>query len=309
MAEPFLSVVVPCFNEQEVVDELYRRLSAVCETYAGRGYELVLVDDGSQDATWEKITALNRQDGRVRGLRFSRNFGHGKALTAGLDAARGERIFIIDADLQDPPELLHDMMARMDGGADVVYGQRNKREGETWFKLVTARLFYRLLDGLSDLPIPRNTGDFRLINRRVLMALKSMPETARYIRGMVAWVGFRQEPLPYDRKGRFAGKTHYTLEKMLRLALDALTGFSNRPLRLAFYFGLLMLFGSMAFAVYVVWAYIEHDTVRGWASLALLFTASQAVQWFILGLIGEYLSRVFEESKQRPKYIIADELG
>ena len=242
----------------------------------------------------------------VRGVRFSRNFGHGMALTAGLDACRGERIFIIDADLQDPPELLPEMMARMDAGADVVYGQRSKREGETWFKIVTARLYYRLLDSLSDLAIPRDTGDFRLINRKVLEALRAMPETARYVRGMVAWVGFNQVPLPYERKGRFAGQTHYTLEKMIRLALDGMTGFSIRPLRLAFYFALLMLLVSGIVALLIIWDYIEHRTVRGWASLALLFTGAQAVQWFMMGLLGEYVGRIYQESKQRPKYIVAD---
>ena len=305
MLTPYLSVVVPCFNEEAVLTELYRRLNETCVPYADRGYEIVLVDDGSRDATWATIEGLHAQDPRVRGLRFSRNFGHGMALTAGLDACRGERIFIIDADLQDPPELLPDMMMRMDAGADVVYGQRVKREGEGWFKVVSARLFYRLLDSLSDLPIPRDTGDFRLMNRKVLNALRAMPETARYVRGMVAWVGFNQVPLPYERKSRFAGQTHYTLEKMLRLALDALTGFSNRPLRLAFYFALLMLLFSFIVFLIVVWAYIEHNTVRGWASLALLFTGSQALQWFMIGLLGEYVGRIYQESKQRPKYIVA----
>ena len=305
MSTPYLSVVVPCFNEEAVLDELYRRLTEACAPYVDRDYEIVLVDDGSRDATWANIQALHARDPRIHGLRFSRNFGHGMALTAGLDACKGERIFIIDADLQDPPELLPEMMARMDAGADVVYGQRVKREGESWFKVVSARLFYRLLDSLSDLPIPRDTGDFRLMNSKVLGALRAMPETARYVRGMVAWVGFNQVPLPYERKGRFAGQTHYTFEKMMRLALDALTGFSNRPLRLAFYFALLMLLFSVIVFFIVVWAYIEHNTVRGWASLALLFTGSQALQWFMMGLLGEYVGRIYQESKQRPKYIVA----
>ena len=303
----FLSVVVPCYNEEAVIEELYNRLSAVCAPYAESGYEILLIDDGSHDTTWQKIEALHKSDTHVSGIRFSRNFGHGMALTAGLDASRGKRIFIIDADLQDPPELLDDMMMKMNDGADVVYGQRIRREGESWFKRNTARYYYRLIDYLSDINLPKDTGDFRLINRRVLNALQSMPESARYVRGMVAWVGFKQVPIPYERKGRFAGATHYTLEKMIKLALDGLTGFSNRPLRMAFYLSLLMLMLSFLFFLYVMWSYIEHDTVRGWASLALLFTGSQALQWFMMGLLGEYIGRIYQESKQRPKYIIADQ--
>ncbi len=243
------------------------------------------------------------------GLCFSRNFGHGMALTAGLEACRGERVLIIDADLQDPPELLAGMMRAMDEGADVVYGRRIKRQGESWFKRMTAYVFYGLLSHLSDVAIPRDTGDFRLINRKVVQALNNMPETARYIRGMVAWVGFRQVPIDYVRDERFAGTTHYTLEKMLKLALDAITGFSDRPLRLAFYLGLLMILCSLFLLAYVLISYFHQDTVRGWASTAFIFVVCQAVQFFLLGLIGEYIGRTYQESKRRPKYIMLTSVG
>ena len=301
---PHLSVIVPCYNEQDVMPELYRRLSAACAPFAAQGYEIILIDDGSHDATWHMIAELNAKDPRVQGLSFSRNFGHGMALTAGLDMCRGDRVLIIDADLQDPPELLGQMMATMDQGADVVYGKRIKREGDSWFKRASAAFFYRLLNKLSAVTMPEDTGDFRLINRKVVNALRSMPETARYIRGMVTWVGFKQVPLEYERKERFAGETHYTLEKMLNLALDALTGFSNRPLRLAFYLGFLMLALSGALILYVIVVYFMDETVPGWASLAVLIVGLQAVQWLLLGLLGEYIGRIYQESKHRPNYII-----
>ena len=306
---PLLSIIVPCYNEEETLSELYRRLSEICAPYAGSGYEILLIDDGSKDGTWNVIRSLHATDARVNGVCFSRNFGHGMALTAGLELCRGERVLIIDADLQDPPELLPAMMRKMDEGADVVYGKRVSRAGETWFKRVSARFFYRLLNRISDVPMPEDTGDFRLMDRKVVQALKAMPETARYIRGMVAWVGFKQVPIEYERSARFAGATHYTLEKMLRLALDAITGFSNRPLRLAFYLGVLMLILSILLLIYVVGSYFLHDTVRGWASLICILVGTQAIQWLLIGLIGEYIGRIYQESKHRPNYIILDTAG
>lgn len=310
MTSPFLSIVVPCYYEEESLPELYRRLTETCAVYAEAGYEIVLVNDGSKDRTWEVISGLHAADSRVVGVSLSRNFGHSMALTAGLDVCRGERIMIIDADLQDPPELLPEMMAVMDAEkADVVYGKRLRREGETWFKRVSASLFYRMMNKISDVPMPKDTGDFRLINRRVVEALRAMPETARYTRGMVAWIGFKQIPLKYERKARFAGVTHYTFDKMLRLALDGITGFSIRPLRLGFYLGFFMIVMSFVLMAYIAYAYVTQDTVRGWASLALIVVMSQAVQWILLGLIGEYVGRIYQESKHRPKYFIADAVG
>ena len=218
---PYLSIVVPCYYEEESLPELYRRLSEVCAPYAAQGYEIVLVNDGSKDNTWPIICGFHAADPRVVGVSLSRNFGHSMALAAGLDVCRGDRVMIIDADLQDPPELLPEMLAVMDTEqADVVYGKRLRREGETWFKRISASIFYRLVNQISDVPMPKDTGDFRLVTRRVVEALKAMPESARYTRGMVAWIGFKQVALKYERKARFAGATHYTLDKMLRLALD-----------------------------------------------------------------------------------------
>ena len=291
------------------MSELYKRLSAACDAFSMQGYEIILVNDGSTDETWHHIRALAQQDTHIRGLCLSRNFGHSMALSAGLDAAKGERVLIIDADLQDPPELLPEMMRLMDEGADVVYGKRIMREAESLFKKASANLFYRLLNKVSEFPIPQDTGDFRLMKRRVVEEICAMPEYARYIRGMVAWVGFTQVALPYERKPRFAGNPHYTLNKMISLALDALTGFSVHPVRLAFYFGLLMLCGSVGLLLYIGISYAQDNTVRGWASLAFIIVISQAFQWMVLGLIGEYVGRIYQESKRRPHYIVKDVVG
>jgi len=306
---PHLSVVIPCYNEEASLHELYRRISEACAPYAVKGVEIIMVNDGSTDRSWAIIEALHAQDARVVGLCFARNFGHAMALTAGLEACRGERILIIDADLQDPPELLLGMMEKMDAGADVVYGKRISRSGETWFKRATASVFYKMLDHLSDIPIPRDTGDFRLMTRKVVDAVNVMPETARYIRGMVAWVGFRQVPIEYARDERFAGTTKYTLEKLLRLALDAITGFSDRPLRLAFYLGFSMMMLGAVILMYILISYVEHNTVRGWASMAFIFVIFQSMQFFLLGLIGEYIGRTYQETKRRPKYIMLTRVG
>lgn len=306
---PYLSIVVPCYNEEAVMNELYRRLSGACASYEAQGYEIILVNDGSADSTWLQIRALALKDAHVKGVCLSRNFGHSMAVTAGLDAARGERVMIIDADLQDPPELLPEMMKVMDEGADVVYGQRINREAESFFKKTSAALFYRMLSKMSEFPIPQDTGDFRLMRRRVVDEICAMPEYARYIRGMVAWVGFSQVALPYERKARFAGNPHYTLRKMINLALDAITGFSVYPVRLAFYLGLLMLVGSGGLLLYIGISYLHDNTVRGWASLAFIIVISQAFQWMVLGLIGEYVGRIYQESKGRPHYIIKELVG
>ncbi|MBY0406887.1 MAG: glycosyltransferase family 2 protein [Rickettsiales bacterium] len=305
----FLSVVVPCFNEEAVLPELYRRLSAVCAGLA-QPYEIILVDDGSEDASWDLISGYAASDKAVKGIHFSRNFGHSMAVTAGLKASNGAHVLILDADLQDPPELLSEMLALMDSAqADVVYGQRLAREAEGWGKRLTASLFYRLLNRISEFPIPRDTGDFRLMKRSVVREVCAMPEYARYIRGMVAWVGFRQVPLPYERKRRFAGNPHYTLGKMVNLAMDAITGFSVHPVRLAFYMGLFMLAASFGLFVYVMVSYLEEETVRGWASLAFILVFSQAFQWMMLGLMGEYIGRIYLESKRRPHYIVKETVG
>jgi dolichol-phosphate mannosyltransferase len=264
----------------------------------------VLVNDGSRDGTLAALQALADRDPHVVVVNLSRNHGHQLALTAGLSVARGDLIFILDADLQDPPELLPEMLARIEDGADVVYGQRRERAGESAFKKLSAKAFYRLISRLSAVDIPVDTGDFRLMTRRVLEVLAAMPEQHRFVRGMVSWVGFRQEPLLYDRDPRFAGETKYPLRKMIGFASDALTGFSVVPLRLAFYLGLLGGLASVALLLYSLIAYMLDDTVTGWTSMMTVVLFVSSIQMIMLGILGEYVGRIFMQSKQRPLFVI-----
>lgn len=305
-----LSIVIPCYNEEACLGELHDRVTAVARANFGMDYELVLVNDGSRDTTWTLMQQLAAIDPQLVAINLSRNHGHQIALTAGLDLCRGEIILIIDADLQDPPELLPAMLTMMETqGADVVYGLRRSRSGESISKKLSAAIFYRLLDQLTDIKIPLDTGDFRLMTRRGLDALLSMPEQARFIRGMVAWIGFRQLPFPYDRAERHAGETNYPLSKMLRLAFDAVTGFSTAPLRLATHAGLVLSGLALLLAAWFVIVWIRGHTVPGWTSLMLVVLGLGAVQMFVLGLIGEYLGRLYVEAKRRPLYLVADVLG
>jgi dolichol-phosphate mannosyltransferase len=249
---------------------------------------------------------LSEVDKHVVAINLSRNHGHQLALSAGLQMCRGERIFIIDADLQDPPELLPNMMERMNAGCDVVFGQRIKRESETMFKKVSAFAFYRLLNRLVDIDIPRDTGDFRLMSRRAVDILNSMPEHHRFIRGLVSWIGMRQEAIPYERAARFAGETKYPLSKMIRFAIDAITGFSIRPLRMASYFGICFGVATLFLLVYVLVQYLLGNTVEGWTSLAVIILALGSVQLFVAGVMGEYLGRLYMESKGRPLFVIQE---
>ena len=308
---PRLSIVAPCYNEEACLDVLYRRVSEAARQVAGDSYEVVLVDDGSRDRTWEMIEALAREDRHVLALKLSRNHGHQLALSAGLDLCRGELILIIDADLQDPPELIGPMIEKMEAEqADVVYAMRSQRKGETWAKRLTAKLFYRLLSLASDgTPIPLDTGDFRLMTRRALDVLQSMPEQSRFIRGMVAWIGFRQVPFLYDRAERHAGESKYPLGKMIRFALDAVTGFSTAPLRFASHVGLALTGASLLLFVYVAIGFLSGSAVQGWTSTMLVVVLLGAVQMFVLGMIGEYLGRLYVESKRRPLYLVADVAG
>jgi dolichol-phosphate mannosyltransferase len=307
---PALSIVVPCYNEAGCLPELHRRLSAAATTVTNNSYEIVLVNDGSRDGSWDSMRALAEADRHVVAINLSRNHGHQLALTAGLDLCQGNNILIIDADLQDPPELLGEMMATMQReSADVVYAVRRKRDGETMFKKATAALFYRALDRLTDTDIPIDTGDFRLMSRRALDALLSLPEQARFIRGMVAWVGFRQVPFVYDRAERLAGESKYPLSKMIAFALDAVTGFSTAPLRFASHVGLWLVAASVLLLIYIAIGFFTGSAVQGWTSLALIVVVLGAVQMFVLGMIGEYLGRLYIESKRRPLYIVADIAG
>ncbi|WP_243439561.1 glycosyltransferase family 2 protein [Fundidesulfovibrio soli] len=301
-----LSVVVPCFNEEPGLAELHRRVGAACASVAGSvaDYEIVLVDDGSSDGTWRAMQALAERDPRVLGVRLSRNYGHQIALTAGLNICSGDLILIIDADLQDPPELLPEMLAKVEEGCEVVYGRRRSRSGETYFKKATAKAFYRLLDRMVSVNIPRDTGDFRLITRKVLEALNSMPEQHRFIRGMVSWVGFRQAAIEYDRDSRFAGETKYPFRKMLNFAFDAITAFSVVPLKMATVLGFCMGVASLLGILYTVIGWLSGGTVQGWTSTMLAVLSVGSVQLIAIGIFGEYIGRMYMESKRRPLYIV-----
>jgi polyisoprenyl-phosphate glycosyltransferase len=305
-----LSIVVPCFNEEACLPELHQRLSAAAREAAGEDYELVLVNDGSRDETWPLMQGFAANDPHLVAVNLSRNHGHQLALTAGLDLCRGRSILIIDADLQDPPELLPAMLQAMrENHADVVYGVRKSRAGETAFKRATAHGFYRLLSRATDVEIPLDAGDFRLMSRRALDALLAMPEQARFIRGMVAWIGFKQIPFVYDRQERFAGVTKYPFGKMLRFALDALTSFSSAPLKLASHAGLLLSIGSVLLILYIGYAWLAGQSIQGWTSLMLVVVVLGAVQMFVLALMGEYIGRLYNEAKGRPLYIVQEIAG
>jgi dolichol-phosphate mannosyltransferase len=299
-----LSIVVPCFNEQDVLIELERRLCEVCDKNVPQAYEIILVNDGSRDQTGEIIAEMTRRNPRIVGVELSRNFGHQIALTAGLSFARGQRILIIDADLQDPPELLGEMLALMDRGANIVYGKRKIRQGEGRFKVKSAQLFYRILSRVTDVAIPLDTGDFRLIDRQALSVFLSMPEQYRFIRGMIAWIGLDQVELVYERRERFAGKTKYPFKKMLYFAIDAITGFSIAPLRIAFFLALLSIGLTVPIGIYAVVGWIRTSTVAGWTSLLLLFLFFSSIQLLCMSIVGEYVGRTYMQTKQRPLFVI-----
>lgn len=299
-----LSVVAPCYNERAGIAEFHRRVTVVCRAAAGNSYEILLINDGSTDGTLKVLMELADSDPHVVVVDLARNYGHQVALSAGLELCSGERILILDADLQDPPELLAQMMALMDDGFDVVYGQRRARDGEGWFKVASAKLFYRLLQKLVDVTLSMDTGDFRLMSRRALDHLNAMPERYRFIRGMVSWIGLRQTAILYDRDKRFAGETHYTLRKMVSLALDAVTSFSTVPLRFASHMGFAMGFLGILGLGYTVWSWASGNAVPGWTSLAVLSLIIGSGQFLVLGIFGEYLGRMYMETKRRPLYIV-----
>lgn len=264
----------------------------------------MLVNYGSRDSTWPAMIDVAQRDRHVVAVNLARNFGKEMALSAGLAEAPGERVLIIDADLQDPPELLKPMMAKMDGGADVVYGLRPDREGESWPKRAASAAFYRVLGWLTDIPIAHDAGDFRLLNRRVVDVLLAMPESHRYVRGLVSWVGMRQEPIEYRRPPRHAGKTKFTPGKLIALAFDAVSAFSIRPLRLASYLGLFAGVGGFLLLVYVIWSWLAGAAVQGWTSLMVVVLLLNSATLMVIGIMGEYLGRTYLESKRRPLYVI-----
>ena len=300
-----LSVVAPCYNEALGLAEFHRRVSTACRNVVAE-YEIVLVNDGSRDNTWSVMNQLAAADPHVVAINLARTYGHQIVLTAGLQFARGERVLIIDADLQDPPELVGDMMQRMDEGADVVYGKREIRQGEGWFKRMTASLFYRMLGQLIEIEIPRDAGDFRLLSRRALEVLNSMPEHDRFIRGMVSWIGLRQVPVSYIRAPRFAGASNYPFRKMFGFAVDAITGFSIRPLRLASYLGVVLGIVGLSSMIYILWGLVVGHVVQGWASVMTAVVLLSSCHLIMLGIIGEYLGRLYLQAKNRPLFVVAE---
>jgi glycosyltransferase involved in cell wall biosynthesis len=303
-----LSVVVPVYNEEDNVPELHRRLTGTLSG-AVESYEIVLVDDGSHDRTWEIVRDLAARDPRVKGVSFSRNFGHQMAFTAGVEWASGDAVVIMDADLQDPPELLPELLARWREGYDVVYAVRARRAGETAFKLFTAAAFYRLLRRITRVDIPVDTGDFRLMSRKAVDAFRRMPERHRFTRGMVAWLGFKQVGVAYNRAARHAGETKYPLRKMLRLASDGITAFSYVPLQLATWVGLAVTaLAAVALAAGAV-AGLAWGGVPTWAFAAAGLALLGGVQLVAVGLLGEYVGRVFDEVKRRPLYLVRETVG
>ncbi len=305
MTAAALSVIVPCYNEAQGLTETCKRITAACQASACGDFEILLINDGSTDATLAVMQGLCATTQHIIAVNLSRNFGHQMALTAGLSLCAGERALILDADLQDPPEHLAAMMKIMDTTkADVVYGQRTARAGESWFKRVSAALFYRLLGRLADTTIPKDTGDFRLISRRTIDLLNRMPEQSRFLRGMIGWIGLTQVAFPYERQPRAAGVTQYPLRKMIRFALDAVTSFSIIPLRLASYGGALLGVLGLTLLAYVMRAWLAGETVQGWTSLMVVVLVMGSVQLLCLGVLGEYLGRLYIESKRRPPFIV-----
>jgi dolichol-phosphate mannosyltransferase len=302
---PELSVVIPAFNEEQNVEPMYERLVAALDGVV-ESLEILFVDDGSKDGTWQRVSALSERDPRVRGVRFARNFGHQAALTAGVDLAKGRGVVIIDADLQDPPEVIPEMVERWRDGYEVVYGQRAEREGESAFKLATAAVFYRLLARITSVEIPVDTGDFRLMGERALTAFRALPERNRFIRGLVSWIGFPQIAVQYRRSARLAGDTKYPLKKMIRFALDGITSFSFLPLRLATILGFAVSFSAFVYIAVVLVLKAVGVSWSGYTSLMASILFLGGVQLLMIGLLGEYLARVFDEVKRRPLYLVGD---
>jgi dolichol-phosphate mannosyltransferase len=312
MSFPRLSLVIPVYNEEATLPELDRRLRTFLSALSsvGEAWEVVFVDDGSKDRSRELLLELARGEQRYRVIGFSRNFGHQVAITAGMDRAEGDAVVVMDADLQDPPEVVSSMLEKFESGFDVVYAVRNKRKGETWFKLLTAAAFYRIMRKVTGIQIPLDAGDFRLMSRAVILTLRALREKHRFVRGMVAWVGFRQTAVLYDRDARFAGETKYPLRKMLQFAIDGITSFSIVPLRIATWLGvtagiLAVLFGGWALGVKLTGGH----TVPGWTTLMIAIALGSSAQLLMTGVLGEYVGRIYEEIKRRPLYIVEQEVN
>jgi len=306
MPRPDLTLVIPVLNEEAVIPELARRITEFVAR-VGVSWEVVFIDDGSTDRSRSLLEDLCRSDPRFKLVALSRNFGHQIAITAGLDFASGDAVVVMDADLQDPPEVVSEMLARHREGFDVVYGVRRRREKESWFKRTTAAMFYRLLRSMVRVDVPLDAGDFRLMGRRVVIALRSLREAHRFVRGMVAWIGFKQTAVYYDRPGRFAGETHYPVRKMIRFAIDGITSFSAVPLRIATYLGVFSGAGGLAVALWAAWAKLSGEfAVPGWATIMIVVSLAASAQLLMTGILGEYIGRIYEEVKRRPLYLVAN---
>ncbi|MDI9408987.1 MAG: glycosyltransferase family 2 protein [Candidatus Pacebacteria bacterium] len=309
-AHKLITIVVPCYNEEEVIGETVARMTRIFNNDRDVGFEFIYVDDGSRDRTLDLLKGFAETDSRIRVLSFSRNFGHQIAVTAGIDAAKGDAVVIIDADLQDPPEVVLQMIAKWQGGYDVVYGTRTERQGESNFKLATARIFYRFLNLISEVPIPLDTGDFRLMSRRAVTALQSMPERDRFVRGMVSWIGFKQTKIDYKRAERFAGVSKYPLRKMVKFASNGIISFSTKPLKLSIFFGMVCALSSFIAIIYAFYSrFFTSNWVAGWTTLMIAVLFIGGVQLICLGIIGEYIGRIYNEIKGRPLYLVQERIG
>ncbi|WP_082967309.1 glycosyltransferase family 2 protein [Paenibacillus oryzae] len=303
------SVIVPMYNEELVIEHTYERLKETMDE-AGEPYELIFVNDGSKDRTVELVNLIAECDPNVRLVDFSRNFGHQIAISAGMDYAKGDAVVVIDADLQDPPSVILAMIEKWKEGYEVVYGRRLKRKGETLFKKLTAKAFYRLLRSMTNVDIPLDTGDFRLIDRKVCDVLRGLKEKNRFVRGLISWIGFRQTSVEYVREERFAGETKYPLKKMISFALDGITSFSYKPLKIATYLGFLLSLSSFVYLLIVLYqGFFTDTTTPGWATIVVLNLLFNGIILILLGVIGEYIGRIYDESKDRPLYIVREAKG
>lgn len=301
-----LSIVIPMYYEEEVVNECYTRLEKVVTNLEGYEYEIIFVNDGSKDKTLELLTEIAKENKNVKIVSFARNFGHQAAVTAGLKEVTGDVILIIDADLQDPPELIPDMLKLWEEGNEVIYGERKSREGESKFKLFTASMFYKTLNALSDVEIPKNTGDFRLVDRKVVDTINAMPEHNKFLRGLFSWVGYKQYAFKYERKERFAGETKYPLKKMLKLAADGIIGFSTKPLKILGGLGIISICISFLILIYALLSFMFswNNLAEGWTSLMVAITFFAGVQLLSVWILSEYIGRIYDETKRRPEYVI-----
>ena len=306
-----ISVVIPMYYEVEVAQECYSKMTQVLLNIKDYDYEIICVNDGSKDKTLPILEKIAEEDKKVKVISFARNFGHQCAVTAGLKYVTGDAIVIIDADLQDPPELIPEMLKLWEEGNEVIYGKRKTREGESKFKLLTAKMFYNTLNALSDVDIPKDTGDFRLVDRKVVDVINSLPEHNKFLRGLFSWVGFEQKAFEYERKERFAGKTKYPLKKMLKLASDGIIGFSSKPLKIVGGLGIITICISFIILIYAILSFTFkwNQLAPGWTSLMVATTFFSGVILISLWMIGEYISRIYDETKGRPQYIINKEIN